>query len=639
MVGCFFLCITSTDDLRRTIMRISLVRIENFRNFKLIEVQTGSNLVLVGENKAGKSNFIYALRLVLDPSLSDLDRHLEAQDFWDGDEPFKGREIKVTIQLTDFADDPHPDFLPISLLSGNCLIQAEPNMVAQLNYLYTNTKRLDEPEKSDITDYEFKVYGGNDPDNSNNIREIRKNIPIQFIEALRDIAADNRVWRKSPLKQLVELSDLDITQLEPFAERVRTVSEDVLKLDPLNSLSDQIKKRLEEMIGGIHAIDPLLGLNSITAAALQEDLRLYADGQKHRTLDRTSLGLQNALYLALLSLLVEKQEIKRNLKEERFLPIIALEEPEAHLHPHIQRLVFNDFLIRARKRKQPVVISTHSPHLACTAEIEDLILLAEKGDKGCVAKSAFGFMQGLEARPRKDLARFMDITKSEMLFSKGVIFVEGDVEALLIGEFADILGQSLDKYGISICNVYGVQFKNIVLLASQFDIPWVVLTDGDPYVAVTGFKRCVDLVHQFAPDHFEAVQKLLDSHDDANLQKELKKFGLFVNEWTFEKTLIDVGLSQELKNVFHELGDEINEKVAAGAAHIDRYLANNSREHMEKILTSINDARWGKGRFAHRLLNQIQNKVDPLSQEEKAKIVPTYIQEGISYIIGKTQKE
>jgi putative ATP-dependent endonuclease of OLD family len=100
-------------------MRICYVRIEGFRNFKFLELQTGSNLVLVGENKAGKSNFIHALRLILDPSLSELDRQLEAQDFWDGGEPFQGREIKIVVQFTDFADDPNPDYLPIALLSGH----------------------------------------------------------------------------------------------------------------------------------------------------------------------------------------------------------------------------------------------------------------------------------------------------------------------------------------------------------------------------------------------------------------------------------------------------------------------------------------------------------------------------------------
>ncbi|MGC9397184.1 MAG: AAA family ATPase, partial [Anaerolineae bacterium] len=92
-------------------MRISYVRIENFRNFKLFETEIGQNAILVGENKAGKSNFIEALRLVLDPTLSEADRQLTAKDFWDGDdeEPFNGREIKVTVQFTDFAEEGSPE--------------------------------------------------------------------------------------------------------------------------------------------------------------------------------------------------------------------------------------------------------------------------------------------------------------------------------------------------------------------------------------------------------------------------------------------------------------------------------------------------------------------------------------------------
>jgi putative ATP-dependent endonuclease of OLD family len=619
-------------------MRIYYVRVENFRNFKLLEVQTGSNIVLVGENKSGKSNFIHALRLVLDPSLSELDRQLDAQDFWDGEEPFKGRQIRIIIQLTDFADDPHPDYLPISLLSGSCLIQTEPLKIAQLTYLYSNTKRLDEPEKSDINDYESKVFGGEDQDNPINIREIRKNIPIQVIEALRDIAADNRVWRRSPLRQLVELSDLDVEQLEPYADRVKTVSDEVLQLIPLNSLDGEIKTRLKEMVGELYAVDPELGLNATTATALQEDLRLYADGQKHRTLDRTSLGLQNALYLTLLSLLIEKQEIKRTQKKERFLPIIALEEPEAHLHPHLQRLVFNDFLERARQRKQPVIISTHSPHLVSAAQIEDLILLTDSGDQGCIARSAFTFMQSLDPRAQKDLARFLDITKSEMLFSKGVIFIEGDVESLLVGEFAEILGKPLDKYGVSVCNVYGAYFMHVVLLAFQFGIPFVVLTDGDIFGKVTGLMRGVDLIADINAARFTELKQMLDAKDLDGVRNALKELGIYVNEWTFETTLIDAGLHQELKDVFVELGDELGVKVTAGAKHIDEYLANKTDGNMKKVLTSIEDARWGKGRFAHRLVTHIQNKAQSLAEKDRPAIVPVYIREGIEYIIAKVQE-
>lgn len=81
-------------------MRISYICIENFRNFKKCEVNLGQNIILIGENKAGKSNFITALRLVLDPLQN---RQLTADDFWGGSGyPFDGRSIQVTVRITDF---------------------------------------------------------------------------------------------------------------------------------------------------------------------------------------------------------------------------------------------------------------------------------------------------------------------------------------------------------------------------------------------------------------------------------------------------------------------------------------------------------------------------------------------------------
>lgn len=65
-------------------MHISCMRIENFRNFHIVDVPLGENAVIVGENKIGKSNLLYALRLVLDPSLPDSARQLKDEDFWDG---------------------------------------------------------------------------------------------------------------------------------------------------------------------------------------------------------------------------------------------------------------------------------------------------------------------------------------------------------------------------------------------------------------------------------------------------------------------------------------------------------------------------------------------------------------------------
>ncbi|MFZ1753965.1 MAG: AAA family ATPase [Caldilineaceae bacterium] len=142
-------------------MRISYVKIENFRNFQRLEVELGQNLILLGENRAGKSNFIQALRLVLDPSMSEQDRYLSAQDFWDGAEPFQGREIRITVRLTGFADESKPELLPLAWLS-HCLTTQVSEPTAQLTYVYFNERNQVESQKSTAEDYEYRIYPGDD---------------------------------------------------------------------------------------------------------------------------------------------------------------------------------------------------------------------------------------------------------------------------------------------------------------------------------------------------------------------------------------------------------------------------------------------------------------------------------------------
>lgn len=80
---------------------------KQFANFSKIAVQTGESIVVVGENKVGKSNFIRALQLILNPGLSKRDRQLGLEHFWDGlgDEKI-GETIEIAIELTDFTNDP-----------------------------------------------------------------------------------------------------------------------------------------------------------------------------------------------------------------------------------------------------------------------------------------------------------------------------------------------------------------------------------------------------------------------------------------------------------------------------------------------------------------------------------------------------
>ena len=616
-------------------MRISYVCIENFRNFKKCEVNLGQNIVLIGENKAGKSNFITALRLVLDPLQN---RQLVSDDFWGGSGyPFDGRSIRVTVQITDFGGE-NPELVPLTWFSS-CLIEKDPP-IAQLTYLYyPDVNEEDQqffPEQYTEDDYKWMIYPKDDRTQKISLSGMWQDMPLNFIKALRDIASDSNVWSRSPLNELIKLSDdVNSERMQPYADKIAITSQSMVD-DLLKNLGEEINRQLKNMVGQLYNVDPRLGLDIASPDAILKALRVLVDGDQNRSIVRTSLGLQNAIYLSLLSLQLDKKLQKRQGKSKHYLPIVALEEPEAHLHPHLQRLVFKNFLENAQERNLPVIISSHSPYLVSAADIADLVRLKDDEDGG-IAFSAFEFLKTLKEREQKDLSRFLDITKSEMVFAKAVLFVEGDVEILLVKTFMDMLGTELDEYGISVCNVYGVNFYHIVMLAVKLGIPFAVLTDGDKFNPVNGLQRGINLTKMFKNESEikDTLQQQYDSKtiDNDAVRKELAKLGIFVNDWTLEPTLIEVGLAEELKLTFQELGDELGQNVRAGSNHIDAYLANPTDENMQNILTSISDTRWGKGRFAHRLCTHILTKAETIEKDERQKIVPAYIFDAVNHLI------
>lgn len=87
-------------------MHLSRIVIENFRNFSNLDVALDGNVVVVGENKVGKSNLMHALRLLFDPSLPDSARELGLADFWDGlGGPEEDDKIVVAVEIEEFDTD------------------------------------------------------------------------------------------------------------------------------------------------------------------------------------------------------------------------------------------------------------------------------------------------------------------------------------------------------------------------------------------------------------------------------------------------------------------------------------------------------------------------------------------------------
>ena len=179
-------------------MKINRVQIKNFRNFASLDVAFGEHAVIVGENKVGKSNFLYALRLILDPSLPDTARKLRDEDFWDGlPRPLTaGDRVTISIDIADFESDDNQ----LAILAEH-LVQAEP-MIARLTYTWQPDAGLTtNPSKE--SDYEFSVYGGDRPENRISY-EVRRRLPLELLPALRDCEADMARWTRSPLRPILE---------------------------------------------------------------------------------------------------------------------------------------------------------------------------------------------------------------------------------------------------------------------------------------------------------------------------------------------------------------------------------------------------------------------------------------------------
>ncbi|OCB73174.1 ATP-dependent endonuclease [Flavobacterium piscis] len=520
-------------------MYIEQIEIENFRNFPpaingcgtKIQFSEGTN-VIIGHNNAGKTNLIKALQLVFDSRKAK--SRLTIDDFCKEYLDFsKPPEINITIvireQKGESPDDKvvvydwitNPDELYEAKLTFSFFLPQGDDYkdyCLEIERFKTDSGYNSEKSWRFIKKYFFskyvaRVYGGNPQNKENADHEMLEKFDFQFLDAIRDAEKEMFFGHNTILKEVLNyFLDFDITDGKKLKDLSKVAKENLKqKENNFETTSESLFSQLKERISK----DNILKYSEETGANkggtpdfdvhVSEDDLLFAlrlivkIGEINVPISNNGLGYNNLLYTALIlaKMQIESQSSYYG-ENAKVFPILAIEEPEAHLHPSMQ-FKFLKFLkdnIDKDGKVRQLFVTTHSTHVTSAADLDNIICLY-KGLSGEFKVGYPGKAFGENSDSKNYVKRFLDATKSNMLFADKVIFVEGLAEQILLpamsaykffNEEKKITNEDeIINQHISIISVDSRTFKHFLNLYSHSDCndsaiqkKVVCITDADP---------------------------------------------------------------------------------------------------------------------------------------------------------------
>ncbi|GKV57024.1 hypothetical protein NCCP2222_29710 [Sporosarcina sp. NCCP-2222] len=414
-----------------------------------IEFNKGLNII-VGENDAGKTAIIDAIKTVLSTNNQDIN--------WITEQDFHNESTKLKIEcifrsLSEEEEAYFYEWLTIYPDRTDLRVIIEAEIYEDINKQMKIKKTL----KAGPEDLEKGLE-----------ETVRQLLSVTYLKPLRDAATELSPGKRSRIAQVVKnLSEFteDSIEQKKIVESFKTAFDELKKV-----LETPVLKKIEL------TVDQFFEDNNKKIPEIRNKDMSFVEILRKLELNLgeigTGLGSSNLLFMAIELLL---------LSEEAIGPKLAMiEEVEAHIHPQAQLRIIKHFEQNAKETGIQYIFTSHSPILASSISLESVIFIYNK--------QAFPMKSGHTKLERGDyefLERFLDATKANMFFAQGVIFVEGDAENLLLPAIAEVIGRPLHRYGISIINVGNLAFKrysSIFLRADAnklMNFPVSIITDLD----------------------------------------------------------------------------------------------------------------------------------------------------------------
>ena len=640
------------------ISKVSLINYRNFANANF-HFQKGINTI-IGENGSGKTNIFKAIRLLLEDASLQYAYKLTEGDFnrtLDKNK-WKGHWIIISIEFDELNDE---EAIQSLFIHGAGI--AEEDYVKKATYnLFFRPKadirqKLSELAEGDTTglqtlldditiqdNYETFFTGKsiadfNDPavykelvgDFENVIfpstidaskfgskiphqMSVAKEISFTFIQALRDVVSDFHNNRTNPLFTLLknksgEIKDADY---KPISDLVKDLNESIEALPDVQNIRDDIKSTIQDAVGLTYSPSSLSIKSSVPdeAEKLLQSLKLFIGepGEDYEGgIHELSLGGANLIFLTLKLL-----EFKYRKSKDTFANFLIIEEPEAHIHNHIQKTLFD----KLDYGDTQIIYSTHSTQISEVSNVENINILAKKLNYAEVYQPS----TGLEPENINQIQRYLDAVRTNLLFAKGVILVEGDAEEILIPIMVKkVFGVSLDELGISLINIRSTGFENVAQLFHNDRIQrkCAILTDLDDAICDT-----TEIVGD--SDALKKYKKKVAGSKQKGLARKVKLDAFeagndwiqtFYADYTFEVDFVTTGNEWEVIQIIDQVYiDQPTKDKAEADLESDE-----ASEYGKRVLTMAKQE--GKGWFAIMLGKHISFKT----------VIPRYIVDAIFF--------